>query len=48
MIRVSVAKLNGECQSYSFTAPFKIGRVAECEVFVNEEHVSRNPRAGLV
>jgi hypothetical protein len=34
--------LDGEFQNYSFTAPFKIGRVKECEVFVNEEHVSRN------
>lgn len=42
MIRVSVAKLNGDCQNYSFTRAFKIGRVPECEVFVNEEHVSRN------
>jgi membrane-bound lytic murein transglycosylase D len=42
MIRVTVAKLNGDCQSYSFDRPFKIGRVAECEVFVREEHVSRN------
>jgi membrane-bound lytic murein transglycosylase D len=42
MIRVSVAKLNGDCQSYSFSTPFMIGRVPECEVFVQEEHVSRN------
>ena len=42
MIRVTVAKLNGDCQNWSFTTPFKIGRVPECEVFVQEEHVSRN------
>jgi hypothetical protein len=42
MIRVSVALLDGEAQNYSFDKPFKIGRVKECEVFVNEEHVSRN------
>jgi membrane-bound lytic murein transglycosylase D len=42
MIRVTVAKLNGDCQSWSFDKPFKIGRVVECEVFVQEEHVSRN------
>jgi hypothetical protein len=42
MIRVTVAKLNGDCTSYSFDRPFKIGRVPECEVFVQEEHVSRN------
>jgi membrane-bound lytic murein transglycosylase D len=42
MIRATVAKLNGECQSWTFDKPFKIGRVPECDVFVQEEHVSRN------
>jgi membrane-bound lytic murein transglycosylase D len=42
MIRVTVAKLNGDCQNWTFDKPFKIGRVPECEVFVLEEHVSRN------
>ena len=42
MIRVTVAKLNGDCQSWRLDKPFKIGRVPECEVFVQEEHVSRN------
>ncbi len=34
MIRVTVAKLNGDCQNWSFDKPFKIGRVPECEVIV--------------
>ncbi len=42
MIRVTVAKLSGDCQSWTFDKPFTIGRVPECEVFVQEEHVSRN------
>jgi hypothetical protein len=41
VIRVSVALLNGQCLNFSFANPFKIGRVPECEVYVNEEHVSR-------
>lgn len=40
-LRVSVATLNGDCQTWQFTTPFRIGRVVECEVCVVEEHVSR-------
>ncbi len=40
-LRVSVATVSGDRQTYTFTTPFRIGRVAECEVFVNEDHVSR-------
>jgi pSer/pThr/pTyr-binding forkhead associated (FHA) protein len=41
-LRVSVATQRGDCQSYVLAWPFRIGRVRECEVFVDEEHVSRN------
>jgi len=40
-IRVRVGLPNAEPRDYRFTQPFRIGRVAECELCIEDPHVSR-------
>ena len=40
-IRVRVGIANAEPRDYRFTQPFRIGRVAECELCIEDPHVSR-------
>ena len=41
-IRVRVGTANGQPRDYSFTQTFRIGRVAECELCIEDPHVSRH------
>jgi membrane-bound lytic murein transglycosylase D len=41
-IRVRVGAANGQPRDYSFTQTFRIGRVSECELCIEDPHVSRH------
>jgi pSer/pThr/pTyr-binding forkhead associated (FHA) protein len=41
-LKLSVAALEGERRDFVFDRPFRIGRIDECDVCIQNEYVSRN------